>query len=84
MKKYRASGTAGSVISYILFLLMSAFFAYFYQQTFFYVLFFLQLMLLPVSYYLTKWCFAKLSPSLSLLPVNAQKDSSIRLTLPPV
>ena len=39
MKKYRAPGTAGSVFSYILFLLMSAFFAYFYQQTFFYVLF---------------------------------------------
>lgn len=81
MKKYRASGTAGSVFSYILFLLMSAFFSFFYQQTFFYVLFFLQLLLLPVSYYLTKWCFAKLSPSLSLIPVNAQKDSSTRLTL---
>ena len=79
MKKHFAPSIPGSFISYLFFILMSVFFAFFYQQTFFYMLVILELCLPAISYYLSNRCFNNLQPVLMIHPNTTQKGCTANI-----
>lgn len=81
MKKHQRPSIVGSYITYIFFVLLSGFFAFFYQQTFFYMLVVLELALPFFSYFLTKHCFMALKPSLFVNPQETQKGNTTHLAV---
>lgn len=70
-----------SYLSYILIFLTTLFWAVFYQQTFFFLLILLELCLPVFSFFLTRYCFDRLEPSISIKPAAVPKGESPQIFL---
>ncbi len=70
-----------SYLSYILVFATTVFWAAFYQQAFFFLLVVLEVCLPVFSYFLTRYCFYRLTPSVSIKPSATAKGESARLIL---
>lgn len=70
-----------SYLSYILIVLTTLFWAVFYLQTFFFLLIILELCLPAFSFFLTKYCFGRLEPSIVIKPSAAPKGENSRVFL---
>lgn len=70
-----------SYLSYILVFATTVFWAAFYQQTFFFLLVILEICLPFFSFFLTKYCFYRLKPSVVIKPSSTTKGESAQLLL---
>lgn len=70
-----------SYFSYILVLATTIFWAVFYQQIFFFLLVILEICLPVFSYFLARYCFQRLEPSVVITPASTVKGESVRMLL---
>lgn len=70
-----------SYLSYILIFLTTVFWTVFYQQVFFFLLIILELCLPVFSFFLTRYCFDRLEPSVTIKPASIPKGESPQVFL---
>lgn len=70
-----------SYLSYILVFAVTVFWTAFYQQVFFFLLVILEICLPVFSFFLTRYCFGRLNPSVVIKPPSTTKGERVQLLL---